>query len=322
MVIPVRNEGRFIEACLESLAAQDYPRARIEVVIVDDGSNDNSSELARHYGGFGWEAFRMIPNAGTGTAAARNTGVTNSAGDVIVQLIGHCALSPEYLSTAVATLNDRGVECVGGLITTVAAGATGSAIAAALSSPFGVGNARFRVGGPEGPVDTVAFGAYQRQVFSDIGLFALGDDAGEDDEFNYRLRDHGGTIWLTPRLRSRYFARGSLSELADQYFAYGRAKASVLAVHPRQAQPRQLAPGLLVLSLGLGSLIGVCFGQWRPLGLLLRSYGGFLAVGGLVLGLRRPRIGLLIPGVLATIHLAYGAGFLVGVCRRLTKKRA
>ncbi|MEX2238077.1 MAG: glycosyltransferase family 2 protein [Dehalococcoidia bacterium] len=316
VVVPMRNEGRYIERLMESLAAQDYPRGQVGVIVVDDGSTDHSAELAGNYAGFGWAAFRLIANEGAGTAAARNTGLHNSVGGVIIQLIGHCELAPDYISMAIATLNDTGADCAGGVIETVGSGSVGAAIAVALGSPFGVGNASFRVGGAEGPVDTVAFGAYLREVFGRIGEYEEGDDAGEDDELNYRLLDAGGLIWLNPALRSRYYSRADLQGLVRQYFGYGRAKVNVLAAHPQQLRGRQLAPAALVGGLASFAALGVLFGSWRPLRLLVRAYASFLGVGAILAGRRRPAAIPYLPGVFAAIHLAYGAGFFAGLWRR------
>jgi succinoglycan biosynthesis protein ExoA len=317
LVIPVRNEGRFIEKCLESLAAQGYPRSQIEVVLVNDGSSDGTCELARHYAGFGWHSFRLVENERSGTAAARNTGLGLAAGELVVPLIGHCELAPNYLSTAVATLEDQQAECVGGVIETVAPGLTGGAIAAALSSRWGVGNARFRVGAGAGFVDTVAFGVYRREVFDRLGGYDETDDAGEDDEFNYRLLDDGGRIYLNPALRSRYHARDRLGEVVRQYYRYGRAKPAVLAAHPRQIRPRQLAPALLVGGLGAFGVLGLARGAWRPLRTALRLYTSFLAAGTTLIGLRRPASAPYLPAVLGSIHIAYGLGFYAGLWRVL-----
>jgi succinoglycan biosynthesis protein ExoA len=313
VVIPVKDEGRYIERCLESIAAQDYPRNQIEVIVVDDGSSDHTAELAGNYATFEWASFQVTGNLGRGTAAARNTGIRLARGEVIIQLIGHAELGREYISTAVATLQDKGVDCAGGVIETIGSGFVGKAIATALSSPFAVGNAAFRVGGRAGLVDTVAFGAYRKAVFERIGYFNEESDAGEDDELNYRLLDRGGSIYLNPALRSRYYSRATFDGLLRQYFAYGRAKAGVLAAHPRQVRLRQLAPPALVTALGAGVASGLVFGKWRPLRVLGRVYGGFLAVGTAVMALRNPAAAPLLPGTLAGIHLTYGTGFLKGL---------
>jgi GT2 family glycosyltransferase len=312
LVIPVKDEGRYIERCLESIAAQDYPRNLVEVIVVDDGSSDHTRELAGNYSTFDWASFHVVANEGDGTAAARNTGIRLARGEVIVQLIGHCELAPDFVSTSVATLQDRDVECAGGVIETVGEGLVGQAIATALSSPFAVGNAAFRTGG-EGYVDTVAFGAYRKVVFDRIGFYDENAESGEDDEFNYRLLDEGGSIYLNPAIRSRYFSRATFDGLLRQYFAYGRAKAGVLAKHPRQVRWRQLAPPSLLVGLGAGTVVGAVFGSWRPLRALARTYGLFLATGTAKLALRRPTVAPLLPGTLAGIHLAYGSGFLAGL---------
>ena len=224
---------------------------------------------------------------------------------------GHAAVAPDFLSRSVDALFDTRADCVGGVIESEGDTYVGRAAAAAMSSRFGVGGASFRVGG-EGPVDTVAFGAYRRDVFTRIGGFAEDIDKGEDDEFNYRLRDAGGTIVLVPGINARYTVRGDLRGLWRQYNGYGRAKPEVLRRHPAQARLRQLAPGAFVGGLGFAALLAI-FGRRGPLAGLLAMYTAAATIASLALV---PRHGWrqlpLLPVVFSCLHVAYGAGFLSG----------
>jgi glycosyltransferase involved in cell wall biosynthesis len=312
VLVPVRNEERYIERCLYSLAAQDYPRDSIEVLVIDGGSTDRTREFAARFAAESTLAVRMLQNARRLPAAGMNVGLGEARGEVIVRLDGHAYASPDFIRRSVDALWDTQADCVGGVIESEGETPIGEAIALAMSSRFGVGGASFRVGG-EGPADTVAFGAYRRDVFDRIGGFAEDIDKGEDDEFNYRLLDAGGTIMLVPGIRSGYTVRDDLAGLWRQYFGYGRAKPEVLRRHPAQARPRQFAPALFVLALS-GSGVLAMFGVKRPLRSLLRVYT--LAATTASLDLVRQHgwrhLPVLIPAF-GCLHLAYGLGFLAGL---------
>lgn len=320
VLIPVRNEERYIERCLESLGAQDYPRRRFEVIVIDGQSTDATKRLIARFAAESTLDLRLLQNPALKPAFALNIGLADARGDVIMRVDGHAAVAPDFVSASVAALDATGADCVGGVITSEGDSYIAQTIALAMSSRFGVGGASFRVGG-EGPADTVAFGAYRREVFDRIGTFAEDIDKGEDDEFNYRLLDAGGTIMLVPAIRARYTVRGSIAGLWRQYLGYGRAKPEVLRRHPAQARPRQLVPPLFVAALMLATLRAIG-GDSRPLRALLATYGAAIGVASVVLALPRARLHLpLLPIVFACLHVAYGSGFLLGlgsiVMRRL-----
>ena len=312
VLVPVRNEARYIERCLSSLAAQDYPRDRFEVLVVDGRSDDATRGLVLHFAAESTLDLRLLDNARRQTAAGLNRGLDEARGEVIVRVDGHATVAPDYLSRGVFALFDAGADCVGGVIEAAGDTPTGHAIAIAMSSRFGVGGAAFRVGG-EGPVETVAFGAYRRDVFDRIGRFTEDIDKGEDDEFNYRLCDAGGSILLVPKMHARYTVRGSLRGLWRQYYGYGRAKPAVLARHPSQARARQFAPAALVAALAATGTLALA-GRSRPLRLLLAIYGA-AATAASVAAARRAgaRDAAILPAVFACLHVSNGLGFLTGL---------
>jgi succinoglycan biosynthesis protein ExoA len=312
VLVPVRNEARYIERCLSSLAAQDYPRGQLEVLVIDGRSDDATRELVSHFAAESTLDLRLLDNPQRKTAAGLNHGLDAARGDVIVRVDGHATVGEDYLSRSVFSLFDTGADCVGGVIEAIGDTCTGRAIAIAMSSRFGVGGVAFRVGG-EGPVETVAFGAYRRDVFDRVGRFTEDIDKGEDDEFNYRLRDAGGSILLVPELHAQYIVRGTLRGLVRQYFGYGRAKPAVLARHPAQARARQFAPAAFVAALASAGALALV-GRRGPLELLLATYGAAAATASLA---ETPRHGarcvLTLPAAFACLHVSNGLGFLAGL---------
>jgi succinoglycan biosynthesis protein ExoA len=313
VLIPVRNEERYIERCLYSVASQDYPRDRIEVIVIDGMSDDGTRAIVTRFAHESTLDLRLIENTQQRPAPAMNLGIAAARGDVLLRVDGHAALAPDYLRRCVEALAAHDADCAGGVLQSEGETYLGKTIAIAMASWFGVGGAAFRVGGSAGPVDTVAFGAYRRDVFERIGRFAEDIDAGEDDELNYRLREAGGVIVLVPEARATYTVRSGLRPLWHQYFAYGRAKPEVLRRHPAQAQARQFVPALFVVAVTFATLRAAA-GNAGGLKLLVKVYTAIATLASLVLTVgRRWRHLPVLPAVFVCLHVSYGLGFLAGL---------
>lgn len=315
VIVPILNEAGFIETCLTSILRNDYPAERMEILVVDgmstDGTRDAVARMAAED-----SRVRLLDNPQRVPSFALNRGIREARGSIIVRIDGHAEVAGDFLLNSVKTLIAR-PECwvVGGAIETVSETFVGRTIAAAMSTPVGVGNAMFRMPGYEGYVDTIAFGAHWRWVFDRIGLFDEEIARNQDDEFNARLINAGGKIFMTQSIRSRYFPRSSLRKLWRQYFQYGFWRIRTIQKLGKPATPRQVAPLLFVsgmIVLGVASLV------WSPMAYLWAAY--LLAYGlGLVVGAcqvaRKAGVGsgLLSPVVFAILHFAYGLGSLQGI---------
>ena len=312
IVVPMRNEERFIGECLDSLIQQDYPSDWIEVLVVDGRSEDASRsivlEKSREH-----DFIRLLDNPKRTAPAALNIGIRNAAGDVIIRLDGHHYAASDFISKNVVLLSKPGVACVGGPICTISDTFVGKAISLAMSCPFGVGDALFRYSQKEQYVDTVANPAYRREVFDCIGLFDEELVRNQDDEFNYRLRAHGGRILLSPQIRTWYTCRSSLRKLWRQYFEYGYWKVRVMQKHPRQMGWRQFVPPIFVLAL-LGALGLSVLGIFWPLALIAGNYLVANLVASLwVAGRSDFQYLAVLPVAFTILHLSYGTGFLKGL---------
>jgi succinoglycan biosynthesis protein ExoA len=317
VIVPMRNEEQYIEGCLRSLAAQDYPRDRFEVLVVDGCSTDGSRRVAEDVARETGLPLRLLSNPGRSTPCGLNVGIAQARGEVIARVDAHAQVDPRFLSESVAALLKSGADAVGGPISSAGDGLVAGAIALAMSSPFGVGNAAFRYSQEEQYTDTVAFPTYRRDVFERLGSFAEDLEWGEDDEFHYRLGDAGGRMLLTPRVASTYFTRSSLGALARQYFRYGRVKVEVLRRHPRRTRLRQLVPGAFVLGLAATGALATLRGLFvLPLAALAGAYGlASLAASLRATGRGNRRYLPVLPVAFACLHLSYGLGFLVGLAR-------
>ena len=322
VLIAVRNEAGHIGRCLQGLVGQDYPRDRFEVIVLDgqstDATADEVGQMSQTYG-----LPQIIEtNPKRTTAAGLNLGLSLASGEVIIKVDGHTRVDPDFITAGVRALHESGADAVGGPIRTQGFGAAGRAIALAMASPFGVGDAAFRHSSREQWTDSVPFAAYRRDVFRRIGVFAEDIDRGEDDEFNYRLRESGGRILLTPSIGAVYFPRSGFGGLLRQYWGYGLAKASVLGRHPRRLRPRHLVPSAFVLTLGLGGLPSLVDRRFAVLvGLAVGAYGVANTLATLAIARQGyGREARYLPFAFASIHLAAGAGFIAGALRGLARR--
>ena len=323
VIIPVRNEAGYIGRCLQALAAQDYPRDRFEVIVLDGGSTDFTEDEVRLTAETAGLTVFYAGNPKHTAAAGFNLGLTLAHGAVIVRLDGHCRPATGFIAASVRVLETTGADAAGGPIETRGHGAVGRAIALAMSSGFGIGDTAFRhAGAGLQDTDSVPYGAYRRDVFERVGNLAEDIDRGEDDEFNYRLRSAGGRIVLSPEIRSTYYCRETLPALARQYWGYGLAKAAVLQRHPYRVRPRHLVPSALVLAVGGGIVLG-SVSRWfgRIAWLAAGAYALANALATLRLAPQNKREARYLPLAFACIHLPAGAGMLVGFVQLLVGRR-
>lgn len=318
VIMPVRNEGAFVERSLAAVLAQDYPRDRMEILIADgistDGTRDVVASLARRYPKV---SLTLLDNAGRLVASGMNLALISAKGDVIVRVDGHTVIAPDYVRECVEALQRSCAHNVGGRMEAVSESWFGQAVALATCSRFGVGGARFHYSDKEEWVDTVYMGAWPREVFERIGLFDEEQVRNQDDEFNYRLLSHGGKILLSPRIKSKYYNRSSLRSLWRQYFQYGYWKVRVMQKHPRQMRLRQFVPALFVVAVTVALILLLFSFVGKYLALLLaNSYViANLTASVIVTRSKGWRLLPLVPIAFSILHFGYGCGFLLGLVR-------
>ena len=318
VILPIRNEEGFIARSIGAVLSQDYDPRRMEVLVADGMSTDGTRAAVEACAAAVPEIpVAIVDNPAGVVPTGMNAALARARGDVIVRVDGHTIIAPDYVRQCADALRRSGAQNAGGKMTAVGEGAVARAVAAATSSRFGVGGARFHYSDREEWVDTVYMGAWPREVLEELGGFDPEMVRDQDDELNYRLREHGGRILLSPRIRSRYFNRSSLRSLARQYLQYGFWKVRVLQKHPRQMQPRQFAPPALALGLAAGLAAAPFSGRARA-GLLVLSAAYFAADVGASLSAARRASWKLLPhlcAVFPVLHLSYGFGFLAGLAR-------
>lgn len=315
VIVPCRNERGAIDAFLAAVRAQVPVPGGFEVIIADGSSDDGTrarlDDLARQDA-----RFLVIDNPARTVSAGLNLAIRRARGEVIARLDVHSEYAPDYLLRCVEELGRTGAANVGGPARTRAAGYFQRANAAAYGSAFAVGGARFHDESFEGNVDTVPYGCWRRETLERLGGFDESFIRNQDDELNLRIVRGGGTIWQTPRIRSWYWPRSGPVALFRQYFQYGYWKVRVLRKHRLPASWRHLVPGVAVA----GGLVLLVLAPWFPAAgvLFAAACGGWLllALAAAVQAGRRTRDWAVVPAlplVFALYHVAYGAGFLLGL---------
>jgi glycosyltransferase involved in cell wall biosynthesis len=323
LLLPCRNEEHHIARCIDSVIATSYPHEHLELIVLDGESDDGTRAVVADYAR--WHPWiRLVNNPARIVPAALNAGVRAATGDVIIRVDAHALYPPTYIPRLVAALAESGADNVGGCVITLPADASAEAraIAIALSHPFGVGNSYFRIGG--GPtarwVDTVPYGCWPRDVFQRVGLFDEELVRDQDEEFNYRILRAGGRILLVPDVVSHYFARGRRGKAARMLYQYGYYKPLVARKVGRVVTARQLAPPVFVLALALGVVLGPVVPSIGSLWVAMLVTYATAAIAGAA-GMVREH-GVQAAAALAitfpVLHVAYGAGFLVGLWRAFT----
>jgi glycosyltransferase involved in cell wall biosynthesis len=316
VIVPCYNEQNTILLLLEAVYTQTYPRPQMEVVIADGLSKDQTrlqiADFQSHHPDL---TVRIVDNPNRTIPSGLNQAIQAAQGEMIVRLDAHSVPQPDYVARCVTALDQGLGDSVGGVweIRPRGSGWQAHAIALAAAHPFGVGDAHYRYTSTAQVVDTVPFGSFKRSLVERIGYFDENLLTNEDYEFNVRLRQSGGTIWLDPAIRSIYFARASLVELARQYWRYGYWKARMLRRYPGSVRWRQALPPLFVLSLLLLLLLSI----WWPVARWIfviesAGYAVVLSLAGLQLGKQHNDWKLIfsVPLAIATMHLAWGSAFI------------
>ena len=308
LIVPCYNEEKTIRILLDAFLVQTYPLADMEVVIADGFSQDGTrKEIAAFQSEHPELTVTVIDNAAKIIPAALNAAIKASEGEIIIRMDAHSAPAPDYVERCVDALNAGLGDNVGGVwnIRPSADGWVAEAIAAAAAHPLGVGDALYRHSTQAQIVDTVPFGAFRRELIDRIGLFDESLLANEDYEFNTRIRQSGGNIWLDPAIRTVYFARPTFIRLAKQYFNYGYWKWKMLQRYPETLRWRQFLPPVFLLSLVFWFLLGVFYHlSFWVLSLELILYFAVLFLA----AIKIKKMGF--PFAVVVMHISWGSGLL------------
>jgi succinoglycan biosynthesis protein ExoA len=322
VVMPVRNEERYLGESVGRVLGQDY-EGDLELVIAVGPSRDRTADVARRLAAAD-PRITVVDNPTGRIPAAINIALRASSHAVVVRVDGHSMLPDGYIRTAVETLRETGAVNVGGIMAAEGITPFQQAVAWAMTSPFGVGAARFHTGGEPGPADTAYMGVFRREAVELAGGYNEEFQVAEDWELNHRLREAGGLIWFQPAMKVTYRPRATVAELAIQYFRYGRWRRVVSRQHAGTINLRYLAPPVAVAAVAAGSAGGLtglagiaagATGSWPAL--LTLGFAVPLCYLGAVaaIAVRASRqlpanAAARLPLALTTMHMCWGSGFL------------
>jgi glycosyltransferase involved in cell wall biosynthesis len=306
VVMPVLNEERHLEEAVRAVLEQDH-EGPIEVVLALGPSTDATDEVAARLCAE-HPQVRTVTSPTGRTPSSLNLALAASRHPVVVRVDGHALLDRHYVRTAVELLRTTGAANVGGLMAANGSTDFERAVAAAMTSTWGVGSSRFHTGGEAGEADTVYLGVFRREWLDRVGGYDEDFTRAQDWEMNHRIRKAGGLVWFSPRLHVDYRPRGTLRALARQYRDYGRWRRVVSRTHTGTVNLRYLAPPVALVASAVG-LVGALVTPWAlvlPGGYVLVVLVGTVSAGR---GLG-PRSRALLPAVLATMHMSWAWGFL------------
>ncbi|HVF41098.1 MAG TPA: glycosyltransferase family 2 protein [Gemmatimonadaceae bacterium] len=321
VLVPCRNEARFIASCLESIVNNDYPVSRLQVLVIDGRSEDGTAKIIDRFREEN-DCVTLIDNPRRITPTALNLGVKAATGDFVIWMSAHNRYEKGYIRSCVEWALRSGADNVGGLITAEPREDTvfGRGVALALAHPFGNGGSKFRMRVPEPIwVDTVFGGCYRRDVFAKVGLFNEELVRGQDYEFNMRLHRAGLKTLLVPTIRSTYFARSKPMDFLRHNWANGVW--AVLPFRYTDVVPisfRHLVPMVFVGSLIASALLGLFVPTLAVIALLIPGAYLLVSLGASVwvaIRSRDVRLFFVMPIVFALLHITYGLGSLWAAVR-------
>ena len=322
VLVPARNEERDIEACLEAIAAQDYDREHIDVVVVDGNSSDSTAERARSAIERLGLSGKVVHNPAGSTPSNLNVGLAHASGAFLCRVDARSVIPGEYVGRCVDLLTRLpGIAVVGGAQVALAptADATGVGIARALNNRWAMGLSRYRRAAPSGPSDTVYLGAFRTADLRAVGGWDERLGTNQDFDLNRRLDQHG-VVWFDSALNVGYVPRDNVAALFRQYRRFGRWKVRYWRLTHDRPRGRQI---VLVAAPPLG---GAAF-----LWLVLRhpgQRGALLAAAAAscvaleVAGANEPRTSSIPAHAVGVAAMAaVGSGWLAGIWEEVVRGR-
>ncbi|MCZ6702477.1 MAG: glycosyltransferase family 2 protein [Ignavibacteria bacterium] len=310
IIIPCRNEFNYIEKSVTSILNQKDLTGEIEIIVVDGLSDDGTRERLEKLQ-LEFPNLKVIDNLKRITPFALNLGIKEAHGEFVCIMGAHSEYAENYLSNSIKLMEKYPeASCVGGPITSEGNTNFGKAVALAMSSSIGVGNAKHRFPEYEGYAEIACFPVFRKEVFSQIGLYDESLVRNQDDEFCSRLTSSGRKVYISPSVKSVYFVKDTPSKLFIQYFYYGLYKPLALNKVKTKIKIRHLVPFIFVIYL-LSLPLAFRFSLW-----LLPIILYFLVIGWNILRSKlnvKSKLYLII--IYPLIHISYGVGFILGMSK-------
>ena len=323
IVMPIRNEIGFIKNSINAVICQNFPKDKMEILIVDGESDDGTYEIIKVLEEK-YNRIKLFNNPKKIVSSALNIGINRSKGNIIIRVDGHTTIDKNFINENIKLLNDHPEAwAVGGPIVHRGRNDFAKGVAITMSSWFGIGNANHRKENYKGYAEGAVFPAIRKSVFDKIGLFDERFVRNQDDEFNYRIIKSGGKIFISPTVLHNYYVRESPDKLWRQYLQYRYWKIAIMKKHKRPISLRHLVPLLFLLYITLMVTILVFKNKWEfVIALPLLIYISLLSLHIIKSLLKSFNIFIAIfSGISALIiHLSYGWGTLLGLFGNVLNK--
>ena len=316
--MPVLNEEGHLRDAVDAVLSQHYAGEQ-ELVLALGPSTDATNDIALRIAAED-PRVKIIHNPQRDIPIGLNLAIEAATHPVIVRVDAHSTLSPGYTQRAVALLEETGAANVGGRMLARGHSSVQRAIAGGYNSPLGLGGGSYHHSDEPHEAESAYLGVFPRTTHTLVGGFDPEIRRGEDWEFNLRVRQAGGRVWFDPSLEVTYWPRSSFRALAQQFFATGSWRATLVRRNPRVHPWRFFVPGLFVLVTMTAIILAalqvagtIPASHWWPWVFYAAPIAQLcLALGA---GFRMPETsglrGALLGGLAVSImHYAWGAGFL------------
>jgi len=322
VVIPIRNEEKYIDQFLKSVLKQDFPQKNIELIFIDGMSEDKTLDILKNYKK-AYNFINIYTNCNKTVQYALNIGIENASGDIIVRMDVHSEYSEDYISKCVEYLNKTDAQNVGGPMIARGKIPIQKVVAAAYHSSFALGGGKFHEENFEGYADTVYLGAFKKETLLKLNMYDENLPRSEDDDLNFRLLESGGKVFITPKIKSIYYPRSTYKDLFRQYYEYGFWKVAVIKKHRKPARITHLIPALFVLFILFFGVLS-CFS--KPLRLFYLGVLSFYIFLNAYFSFRNKKVKSIkdkfrLMWVHFILHFAYGFGFVMGLFEFFIKRK-
>ncbi len=321
IVIPCKNEEKYIGQCIDSVLAQNYDKDLFEILVVDGLSTDKTLQILGTYAKK-YPNIKILQNPAQKTPHALNIGIQNSKGEVVVILGAHTEIDKNFLFYNNKFLLEKNVKATGGTQENVGRTFVQKLIGLAMEMPFAMASAKYRWSKNEQFVDTVVYAAYRKELFTELGLFEEQQTISEDAEFNWRIIKAGFKIFYSPKIKTYYYPRSSIKDFIYQIFRYGILRVNVFIKHKNALKPLHFVPPLFVIvlfTLIFISFANPIFANW--LYFFLASYFLINIIASFIHTFpNKLRFFPFLPFLVFLMHISWGLGFLIGFIKHLLKK--
>lgn len=309
VIVVTFNNETVIEKCIKSILNQDFPIDKLEIIIVDGMSSDNTVKIADNILSLNNVEYKIINNKGKILAKGWNLGIKESQGSFIIRPDAHSILDSKYLLDGLKKIEENdSIDAIGGVLYTTSYSYIGNFISIVLSNPIGVGPSSFRIGLKEDKfTDTIVYGIYKKEIFNCIGMFNENLKRNQDIDFHKRLKKNNFNMLTSPSLKATYYSRANLTSFIKQSFDNG------FWVGRGNGHIRHFAPFAFIIAMFLLSAISIklliffiCF-YIIP---VLLSYIIFSKI-------INPIKLLIVLYLTFSLHIFYGFGTLIGLSNRL-----